>query len=320
MMEYPLVTAITPTYNRADYLSETIESVLSQDYPNIEYIVLDDGSTDNTREILAKYEGQLVWESHPNMGETLTVNMGANMARGKYVIIVNSDDPVLPGLVRETAGFLETHPDVIVAYPDWVMIDEQGNPLQESKLPEYSFLEMLRWQWCQPGPGALVRRETWLLAEGRNSKFRYVADFEFWLRLGLYGPFAHIPKTLATWRWHAEGASIAHRGLSMAQEHITLVRSIYSRSDLPPEAPLVRSQAFSAAYNAAAEACLPNFRGEARRYLLQSLSYYPLYPFIKPHRSLTIFIEILLGPAAARLTRSFLRLFRRNQAASYVNL
>src|SRR5213080_4739493 len=80
--EFPLVSVITPSYNRADYLPETIESVLSQDYPNFEYIVLDDGSTDNTCEVLERYSHQLKWETHPNMGETLTVNKGLKMARG----------------------------------------------------------------------------------------------------------------------------------------------------------------------------------------------------------------------------------------------
>ncbi|MBN1450056.1 MAG: glycosyltransferase [Anaerolineales bacterium] len=314
MSKYPLVTVITPTYNRAAYLPETIKSVLTQDYPNIEYIVLDDGSTDNTREVLEKYKGQFVWESHPNIGETRTVNKGVGMAHGDYVLIVNSDDPILPGLICETANFLNIHQDVLVAYPDWIVIDEQSVPLRETRLPEYSYLEMLRWQWCQPGPGALIRRKAWMLAGERASKYKYVADFEFWLRLGLYGPFVHIPKILATWRWHAEGASIAHRGLLMAQEHIALVEDIYSWNDLPPEAPLVRSQALSAAYNAAAESCLPQFRNEARRYLLRSLSYYPLYPLVKPHRSLTIFIEILLGPAIAQAIRSLLSLFRRKRS------
>ena len=84
----PLVTVITPAYNRASYLVETIESVLGQDYPRLEYIVLDDGSTDNTREVLGKYEGRIIWETHPNMGETRTVNKGFGLARGEIVVVV----------------------------------------------------------------------------------------------------------------------------------------------------------------------------------------------------------------------------------------
>src|SRR6476620_5979365 len=78
----PLVTFITPTYNAAHFLPETIDSILVQTYPNIEYIVLDDGSTDNTVEILKSYGDRIMWESHPNMGETRTINKGYSMAKG----------------------------------------------------------------------------------------------------------------------------------------------------------------------------------------------------------------------------------------------
>jgi glycosyltransferase involved in cell wall biosynthesis len=94
-----LVTIITPAYNRANYLDETIQSILNQDYPNLEYIVLDDGSKDNTVEVLKKYRGRIIWETHPNIGETRTVNKGLSMAHGDIIGIVNSDDPLLPGAV-----------------------------------------------------------------------------------------------------------------------------------------------------------------------------------------------------------------------------
>src|SRR4051812_39582335 len=108
----PLVTVITPTYNRADYLPETIASVLGQDYVNFEYIVLDDGSKDDTVSLLKRYDGRLTWYTHPNMGEARTVNKGWGMARGDFVVTVNSDDPVRPGLLRAGAEFLQARPDV----------------------------------------------------------------------------------------------------------------------------------------------------------------------------------------------------------------
>src|SRR5688572_11108874 len=115
----PLVTIITPAYNRASFMDETIQSVLSQDYPHIEYVVLDDGSTDNTLQVLEKYRSRIILESHPNMGETRTVNKGLSMAKGAIVSIVNSDDPLLPGAVRTSVAVLQEHPDALAAYPDW---------------------------------------------------------------------------------------------------------------------------------------------------------------------------------------------------------
>ncbi len=303
MLKYPLVTVITPTYNRADYLSETIESVLSQDYPNIEYIVLDDGSTDNTLEVLEKYKGRLLWKSHPNMGETCTVNKGIGMAQGEYVVIVNSDDPILPGLVKEAVTFLEAHPNILVAYPDWIKVDAQGNPIQEVRLPEYDYHEMLRCHQCQPGPGAFIRKRAFLFVEGRNPNYRYVADFGFWLHLGLYGPFAHIPKVLATWRSHSGGATQACQSLAMAKEHITLIEDLFSRADLRRDVRQLRGQALSAAYYDAARMCLSTARAMARRYFLKCLQYYPLYPLVGSHRSLyytLVMIETILLPASLR--------------------
>ena len=83
MSELPLVSIVTPTYNQAAFLAETIETVLSQDYPRIEHIVIDDGSTDNTREILSSYTGRLTWESQPNQGQTPTINKGWERSRGE---------------------------------------------------------------------------------------------------------------------------------------------------------------------------------------------------------------------------------------------
>ena len=82
--DLPLVTIVTPTYNQADYLAETIDSVLAQDYPNIEYIVIDDGSTDHTMEVLKQYEGRIHWERQSNMGQAATLNQGWAMAKGQY--------------------------------------------------------------------------------------------------------------------------------------------------------------------------------------------------------------------------------------------
>ena len=141
--ELPLVSVITPAYNRASYLDETIQSVLGQDYTNIEYIVLDDGSTDNTRDVLEKYDGRIVWETHPNMGETRTVNKGFGMAHGEIVVVVNSDDPLLPGAVKAAVDFMESRPDVLVAYPDWNFIGPKSEVTEHIRVREYDYSFMV---------------------------------------------------------------------------------------------------------------------------------------------------------------------------------
>jgi glycosyltransferase involved in cell wall biosynthesis len=270
----PLVSIITPAYNRASYLDETIQSILEQDYPRIEYIVLDDGSTDNTREVLGKYTGQVIWETHPNMGETRTVNKGLAMARGDIVAVVNSDDPLLPGAVSEAVTFMQSHPDVLVAYPDWEKIGPSSEVIEHVRLPEHDYLYMLRRQLCIVGPGAFMRRRAFELAGMRDPEFKYVADFEFWLRLGLYGRFARIPQTLATFRVHHDSASVSHKGIAMADEHIRLIKKFYSSPSLPLEVRKVRGEAFAWAHLEAAYWCGAS-RWRTRKYYIRALRYHP---------------------------------------------
>src|SRR5260370_658630 len=97
--QLPLVSIVTPTYNQCAFLPETIESVLTQDYPRIEYMVIDDGSTDETPEILSRYDGRLIWESQTNQGQTPTINRGWQRSHGHIITWLNSDDTYLPGAV-----------------------------------------------------------------------------------------------------------------------------------------------------------------------------------------------------------------------------
>jgi len=154
----PLVSVITPAYNRASFLDETIRSILSQDYPNFEYIVLDDGSTDNTREVLEKYTGKLIWETHPNMGETRTVNKGFGMAHGEIVCVANSDDPLLPGAISAAVAFMQLYPDILVAYPDLDYIGPDSKVIEHVQVLEYNYLYLLRRHRCTLGPGAFIHK------------------------------------------------------------------------------------------------------------------------------------------------------------------
>jgi glycosyltransferase involved in cell wall biosynthesis len=248
----PLVSVITPAYNQAAYLGETIESILNQDYKHIEYIILNDGSTDNTVELLEKYTGKLIWETHANMGETLTVNKGVGMAQGEIITVVNADDLLLPGAVSTAVAFMQFRQDILVAYPDWNVIDPNSRVVRNIQVPEYDYLYTLKYHQCVVGPGAFIRRRAFDMAGLRDPEFRYVADFEFWMRLGLFGEFARIPHTLAAWREHPEAASRSCRGSAMAEEHIRMMQKYYARPNIPDAVRRVRSEAFCRAHITAA--------------------------------------------------------------------
>lgn len=236
MTQLPLVTIITPAYNRASLVAETIESVLNQDYPHLEYIILDDGSSDGTLEVIKRYDGRLRWESHSNMGETRTVNRGFELARGEIVGVVNSDDPLLPGAVTKLVAALVAHPEVVVVYPDWQIINESGEPMQKMSSPDFSgAADMIRRHHCLPGPGAFFQRSVIEKIGGRDPLYRYVGDLEFWFRAACVGTFLRVPEVLATFRVHTDSASISAKGELMSQEHIKMTEAFFVRPDLPAE-------------------------------------------------------------------------------------
>ncbi len=252
----PRVSVITPAFNRASLLEETILSVLGQDYPNLEYIVLDDGSEDGTVEVIKRFQDRLRWDSHANMGETRTVNKGFSMAEGDIIGVVSSDDPLLPGAVSKAVQRLRQKPDVVVVYPDWQIIDAEGGVIESILAHEFeSAADMVRRHHCLPGPGAFFRREMVEELGGRDEQFQYVGDLEFWFRAGLLGRFERIPETLATWRLHSDSGMVSHRGAVMAEEHVRAVDKLYARSDLPAAITDVKREAYSSAYYMAGCSC-----------------------------------------------------------------
>jgi glycosyltransferase involved in cell wall biosynthesis len=246
--EEPLVSIVTAAYNAAPYLEETIESVLDQDYPLLEYIVLDDGSTDGTRELIERYDDRLTWGSHPNMGEARTVNKGFAMSHGDLVAVVSADDPLLPGIVATMVEWLAERPEVLVAYPDWEMIDERSEVIQHIRTFDYSYRDMVRWHHCLPGPGAFIRRSAIDAVGGRDPHFRYVGDMDFWFQAGLFGPFSRVPQTLARYRHHAAAASVSKTGALMAREHMEMTDKLFARKDLPWSVRRLRAEAYSSSH------------------------------------------------------------------------
>lgn len=292
----PLVTIITPAYNRATLIAETIESILAQDYPHLEYLVLDDGSTDATLDVIRRYAGRLHWESHPNMGETLTVNKGLALARGAIVGVVNSDDPLLPGAVSRAVETLRAVPGAVVAYPDWQLIDERGNPLQVVRSRDFvSRAEMVRGHYCLPGPGAFFRREVIEQTGGRDPAFRYVGDFDFWLRAGLLGDFVRIPEVTATFRTHADSASVCSQSDAMAEEHLRVIEKVFSAGDLPAELEEVRAEALLNAWHAAACSLGSGNPAKKLRYISRSIGSAPAKFFLNYTYRIAIYACLLLG-------------------------
>lgn len=311
MTRSPLVTIITPAYNRGTLIAETIESVLGQDYPNIEYIVLDDGSTDGTLEVIKQYGGRLRWESHANMGESRTVNKGFELSTGTIIGVVNSDDPLLPGAISKAVNTLLAHPSAVVTYPDWQLIDAHGTKLQVVRCRDFvSLAEMVRGHYCLPGPGAFFRRTVIDETGGRNPAFRYVGDFDFWLRAATLGNFIRIPEIMATFRTHADSASVCSPSEEMAREHLCVIEKIFKGSKEQGELQKIKDESFLNAYHAAV--CFYG-NGSLRKklhYISKSVKSSPAIFFLKYKYRIIIYMFLLSGISYNSLYYVYNKYFR----------
>lgn len=241
---------ITPVYNGESFISETVESVLLNLDPNLrfEYLIIDDGSTDNTKNILEKYsQNELVKVfSVKNSGEAAAVNYALEKALGEYILIVNADDPLLsPRLFTLANEILKSNEKVVVVYPDWNIVSESNLILETKKLPSYSFEVMVGEFQCLPGPGSIFRRSLALKVGGRSTLYRFVSDYNFWLKLSLQGDFFHIPEVLAQWRSHSESTSVNSKGYEMGMERIKVIEEFINYANIKKS---LKRKAISHAY------------------------------------------------------------------------
>ncbi|PYT00008.1 MAG: hypothetical protein DMF63_08535 [Acidobacteria bacterium] len=241
----PTVAVVTPAYNQADFLRDTIESVLSQDYPNIEYIVLDDGSTDETSDILATYGDKFRWESHKNMGQTATINKGWSMTTGEIVTWLNSDDTFYnSSSVREGVEYLMEHPKVGVVFADSMYTEADGTEIGPTPpVKDFSYERMVRT--CEnsiPQPSAFIRRAAVEKVGELDPKYYYFMDWDFWIRAGIYFGIEHVDAIWSTYRLHAESKTVA-QSKKAAPELEYLYKKFFARYDVPAEIRAIESEA-----------------------------------------------------------------------------
>ncbi|RCW50897.1 glycosyltransferase family 2 protein [Paenibacillus prosopidis] len=212
--EFPLVSVITPSFNQARYIRQTIESVLSQDYPNIEYIVVDGGSSDGTLEILQSYGhlgDRFRYISEPDNGQSHALNKGLHMANGQIIGWLNSDDTYLPGAIRKAVEMFRANPQFGMVYGKAYYTDENNvvlrpyavEPYKKERLFETCFI-------CQPA--AFIRADVFRSMNGVDESLKFCMDYDLWIRVSKNHPLGYIDDVLATSRLHDECKTIAHWG------------------------------------------------------------------------------------------------------------
>ncbi len=198
------VSVVTPSFNQGRTIAATIDSVLSQSHRDFEYVVVDGGSTDETLDVLRRYEG-LRWVSEPDRGQTHAINKGLEMTSGEIVAYLNSDDVYRPGALEAAVEEFERNPSSVAAAGDCEILGEDGEVKGVFRARLSDPADLLRyWLWdrgvCLPQPAVFVRRSA-LDRIGRfDESFDMAMDLEMWQRLALLGPIATIPKTLAAYR------------------------------------------------------------------------------------------------------------------------
>lgn len=211
-MNSPLVTLVTPSFQQAGYLRQCIESVLGQDYPRIEYLVMDGGSTDGSVEILSEYTSRCRWTSAADGGQASAINAGLRQARGDIVGFLNSDDWLAPGAVSAAVQALTKNPEVEVVYGQTTIVDHAGRVLRP--FPTQSFESATFIQHCFISqPAAFWRRSVHAQFGYFSPAFDHTLDYEFWLRLMQGGTrFLHVDEKWAFAREHAAAKSQRLRG------------------------------------------------------------------------------------------------------------
>jgi glycosyltransferase involved in cell wall biosynthesis len=301
MYNHPIVSIITPVFNGEDYISETIESVLNAEiHFDYEYIVLDDGSTDATLEILQRYSEKIKIYSHSNIGESSTVNIGLDKSSGKFILVLNADDPLLTGeLINESCQRLIQNPEIVAIYPDWKIIDKSGGTLKTIFVPDYSDKVMIGECRCLPGPGTLFRRDAAIKIQGRSNQWRYVGDYDFWLRLSRVGKIVRLPGVLSQWRESSNSLSISNRGFEMAVERITVISTFLGKHEVPKK---IKRNAIASSFYLAARLAFFDSRINGRNLMIRSFLHSRGWPKIAKFH---VVLYLLFLPLSKKLLDKF---------------
>lgn len=271
----PLVSIITPSYNQVRYLEDTIQSVIQQDYQNLEYIIVDGGSTDGSPEVIERYQEKLAWwVSESDQGQADAINKGFRKASGEIIAWLNSDDLYLPGVISAAVELFQKNPDAGVIYGDAVSADANGRLLNELRFRNWGTRDFLQFNIiCQPA--VFMKRSIVEKVGFLDPSYHFFLDHQLWIRLSRETKFIHHPEIWAVSRYHQDAKNV-----TMAADSGAEVMRIMDWAEKQPDlAELIEKdndQVWAGAYQMIARYLLDGGRpGEAFRTYFKAARTWP---------------------------------------------
>lgn len=224
-MDAPRISIVTCSYQQSRYLEQAMRSVLEQDYPFLEYVVIDGGSSDGSQAIIAKYARALAhWESGPDAGQTHALIKGFRHCTGDVLGWLCSDDLLLSGALRTVGEFFRSHPEIAAVYGDALWIDAEGRLLRPKKEIAFNRFVLLHDHNYVPQPSMFWRRSLYDKVGGLDPRFELAMDADLWERFSSVSPIAHIPSFLSCMRMHASQKTQARSAEARREDAIIRAR------------------------------------------------------------------------------------------------
>lgn len=289
MTAEPLVSVITPSFNGAEFLRTALDSILSQDYPSLELIVMDGGSTDATLDILRSYGDRVQWRSEKDSGQSDALNKGFALAKGDLLTWLNADDYFVPGAVSRAVQVFAQNAGVALVYGRLRLVERDGTFRSYDRLVrEAPYEELLHWDNLVGQPGVFFTREAWLACGPLSGVDHYAMDWDLWIKIAARFPIKYVDQDFAAFRIYPEAKS-SSGGLPRLEE----IRLMLERNG--SRAPHLYYKIGLWHYNA-------NHMQEARRYLFQALRRSPS-PRIR-RKTLQLIAKSYAGGALVEIGRT----------------
>lgn len=297
-----VVSIVTPTFNRKELLKTTVESILSQSYPAVEYIIVDDGSSDGTADYLDTLPAHIKVIKQQNAGQVNALVAGWYRAQGDYLAYISDDDILPPQAIETLVDHLDRNPQTVAVFPNSHLIDLDGRIVQKSVCKPFSLRELALEQQCHIGPGAVFRRSAYLSTGGWDPLCRLLPDLEFWMRLGSLGPIDFLADQFALYRVHLGSLSVPrNRSDAMVKEYFYVIDKFFDGPFCPQDLRSGKPRALANAHLIAARSELR--RGDVRS-TVRSIS----NAYKHDKRSLTLEAMAKLAGSLVPLTfKQFLR-------------